>query len=72
MKSYQLTIDPSVVKLYIASHEVGEIHKAEQFTARTIDNVVRVFDSFEKAETWLMDKSSESNKKPINQQSLFT
>lgn len=72
MKSYQLTIDPSVKKLFLNGVEIGEIEeKDQQYIARATNKVVRVFNTNQQAEDWLITQQSAISKQIINQKSLF-
>lgn len=72
MKSYQLTIDENIQKLYLNAIEIGEIEKLdEQYKARATNKVVRVFSTLQQAEDWLISQQSAISKQIINQKSLF-
>ena len=72
MKSYQLTIDENIQKLYLNAIEIGEIEQLDQqYKARATNKVARVFPTLQQAEDWLMNQQSAISKQIINQKSLF-
>lgn len=72
MKSYQLTIDPNIQKLYLNAIEIGEIEQQDQqYKARATNKVARVFQTLQQAEDWLIAQQSGISKQVINQKSLF-
>ena len=72
MKSYQLTIEPNIQKLYLNAIEIGEIEQLDQqYKARATNKVVRVSSTLQQAEDWLISQQSAISKQIINQKSLF-